>query len=171
MNIKGLRSLNLFAIILFFAIGNLIVLAQFLRIYTAYNFFPGATYYSTCLGILTIWIVFIMVFTVLLHKNTVMALDKGDYNTVKRWTMIGIIVGFAGGILPLVLFIVSYVSFDDALRAHHSGPPYSGNYQQGGQSRYCIMCKRQIPFDSNLCPYCGVPQSPDSAQYPPPPSL
>jgi hypothetical protein len=87
--------------------------------------------------------------------------------------LIGIIVGFAGGIIPLIIFIISYASFDGAIRTQQYGQMQYGYQPYPIPTRYCIKCKRQIPPDSRLCPYCGALQDgkDQSSKKVPPPRL
>lgn len=154
MDIRGLRTLNLLGTISFCLIGFLLASAQLYQIITIAYHFPDSDF-SICMGLLALWYCIIIVFTICLYNYTVLGLDRGNYKVAKQWTLIGIFVGFAGGLIPLIIFIISYVSFDDAIRIAHSYPLYP----QPAPIRFCISCKRQIPLDSKLCPYCGVKQS------------
>jgi hypothetical protein len=160
MDVKGLRTLNLVGTILFCVIGLLIVSAYYIQL-TRYSEArneiehmlspeggPDSTReseYSFCKGLLLLWLCIIIIFTLLLLNYTVFGLDRGNYTKAKSWTLIGIIVGFAGGILPLIIFIISYVSFDDAVRSKVM-PPYP--YQQAEPSG---------PGEALFCRFCGKP--------------
>ena len=167
MNLKGLRTLNLIGVILFCIIGSLLALVNY------YQYYEVATHFNEdltqCNMIFIIWIMIIILFTPLLYRYTVVALDRGEYKTAKSWTVVGIVIGFAGGIIPLVIFIVSFASFDDAVRSSQYGRPNYYPSPPPSQIRYCNRCRRPIPFDSKLCPYCGVQQPPMPPPYPPPP--
>ena len=87
----------------------------------------------------------------------------GELNNT--WLMIHqlglFIVGIVGGVfigLGVRFLIQGYV---EKLFFRLSPPPssfpnpnfiYKPPFQP--QIRYCMNCKKQIPFDSNLCPYC-----------------
>jgi len=168
MDIKGLRTLNLVGTILYCLIGSFLAFVYYYETYSVYTIFNRDI--TGCTISLIIWISILISFTIELFMKTVVGLDRGDYKTAKQWTLVGIIVGFMGGIIPLIIFIISYVSFDDAVRTQQFGPPYYSYYQQPGQLRYCISCRKQIPVDSRLCPYCGRQQLPiHSYPTPPPP--
>jgi heme/copper-type cytochrome/quinol oxidase subunit 2 len=157
MDIKGLRNLNQVGISLFLFIGFLLAGSQWYQMSRYQRVLPEEDY-SGCFTLIMIWMIILVVFSVLLYKYTVLELDKGNYTTAKSWTIVGIIVGFAGGIIPLIIFIVSYVSFDDAVRTAKYGPMPPAIPPFPTPVRYCIECKRLIPPDSRICPYCGVSQ-------------
>lgn len=83
-----------------------------------------------CMIGLLCWLVISIVITYLLFVNTVLGLDRGEYEKAKRWTLIGMIfsiflIFFSVGIITLIIFLISYVSFDDALRPKlYYPPPY-----------------------------------------------
>ena len=163
MDIKGLRALNLIGTILFALIGCLLPVSYSVGTLVFYN--------NTCRTILFVWFCIILIFALLFYRFTVIGLDRGEYKAVKQWTLVGIIVGFMGGIIPLIIFIVSYVSFDDAVRNQFYGPVYHYYPQPQSQIRYCNSCREQIPVDSRLCPYCGEQLAPmrSKRNRPPPP--
>ena len=159
MDIKGLRTLNLIGTILFAIIGSIMVLVYTMWVNIIFNrtiltSTASDSGYNTCVVLIFIWFSILFIFESLLYKYTVIALDLGNYKQAKRWTLVGIIVGFAGGIVPLIIFIISYVSFDEAIR----NQPKVHQYPSG--NRYCNRCGKKIPFDSKLCPYCGLKQLP-----------
>jgi hypothetical protein len=175
MDIKGLRTLNLVGTILFCIIGIVLVsaqyyqLSQYREVQREIGDLMGGTpdsdnsrdsEYDFCIGLLILWLFIILIFTTLLFNYTVKGLDRGNYKAAKGWTLVGIIVGFAGGIIPLIIFIISYVMFDDAIRTEQFGRTYYGYPHPPYQFKDCNNCKKQIPSDSKLCPYCGVQQSP-----------
>ena len=93
----------------------------------AFMFGTEAGFLAICLTVLIVWIIIVGYFAYLLYKNTVVAMDNGNYELVKRWTLYGMIVGFlfGGGILTCALFLISYISIDDALRPKYWGyQPY-----------------------------------------------
>jgi hypothetical protein len=166
MDVKGLRTLNLVGTILYGLIGTLLVSVYYYQAYRVSTHFDRDM--TQCTMIFIIWLVMLTFFTILLYINTVAALGRGNYKTAKRWTLVGIIIGFMGGIIPLIIFIISYVSFDEAIRPKQFGHPQMGYYPPPGQVRFCDRCRKQIPFDSKLCPYCGVQQTaPRPPQAPP----
>ncbi len=167
MDIKGLRTLNLVGTILYGLIGFLLASVYYYQIYEVYTHFDKDL--TECTTILLIWLSLIIIFSNLLYLKTVVALDRGNYKTAKQWTLVGIIIGFMGGIIPLIIFIISYASFDDAIRTQFYGPVYHYYPQPQSQVRYCNNCRKQIPFDSKLCPYCGEQQAPIQPYHKPPP--
>ncbi len=187
MDIKGLRTLNLVGTILFCIIGITLVSVQYYQLYLyreaqreigdLIGGVGGAlesdnsrdSKYAFCIGLLILWLFIIIIFTILFYIFIVKGLDRGNYKAAKEWTLVGIIVGFAGGIVPFIIFIISYVSFDGAIRNKQLDQTQYSYSQQFGQARYCKSCRKQIPFDSNLCPYCGVQQSPLNPYRKPPP--
>jgi hypothetical protein len=38
------------------------------------------------------------------------------YDAAKKWILIGMLFGLVVGIIPFIIFLISYVSFDDALK-------------------------------------------------------
>jgi len=159
MDIKGLRTLNLIGTILFAVIGSIMVfiyatIANLTFNRTILTSTASDSGYNTCIILIFIWFSIIFIFETMLYKYTVIGLDLGNYKQAKRWTLIGIIVGIAGGIVPLIIFIISYVSFDEAIRNQQN------IHQYPSENKYCNRCGKKIPFDSNLCPYCGLKQLP-----------
>jgi hypothetical protein len=164
MDIKGLRTLNRIGVFLFRLIGCIIPLPLLVGSIKTENY--------VWMGYAIIWICLILITAEVLYRFTVISIDRGNYQSAKFWTLIGIFVGVVGGIIPIIIFIISYVSFDDAIRTLYYSPNYQGYYQQLNPIKYCNSCGRQIPFDSKLCPYCGVHQSPINPhkRITPPPS-
>ena len=165
MDLKGLRTLNLVGTILFCLIGLFFMVAIFSNlIYYHYNapsqFGDSLEFSSRFIVTLIIILVIYFIITALLYRFTVLGLDRGEYKTAKRWTLIGIIVGLLGGIIPFIIFIISYVSFNEALRIHEMAQANYGYPGQPGMAQMynCVRCRRTIPADSRLCPYCGVKQ-------------
>jgi hypothetical protein len=161
MDIKGLRTLNHIGVFLFRLIGCIIPLPLLV----------GSIFFRSyvVMSIAIIWIILILITAEILFRFTVVGIDRGNYGSAKFWTLIGIFVGIAGGIIPIIIFIISYVSFDEAIRTQIYGPHYYGYYQQPSSIKNCNGCRRQIPFDSKLCPYCGVQQIPMRPYNQPPP--
>ena len=166
MDVKGLRTLNMVGVILFCLIGFLIAIVYFYNYLTLFRVFGRDT--TVCTIIYFIWMFILIISTILLYKYTVVGLDHENYESAKHWTLFGIIVGFMGGIIPFVIFIISYVSFDDAVRRTQMEQIPHGYYQQPILPKGCSSCKRQIPYDSMLCPYCGIRQIPPPQLYRPP---
>ena len=141
MGVKTLKNLNLAGTILFGLIGSLLISSNF---YTTYRYtiaFPEHYDSSLCMTLLLIWSLIIIIFSILLYNYAVLELDRGNYESAKRWTLIGIIVGFAGGIIPLILFIISYVSFDDAIREEQfSQAQYRYSQQKMPEASIILFC-------------------------------
>jgi Na+/proline symporter len=176
MDIKGLRNLNLIGIIILCLFG---LLFGYVVISSLFDYFtnpPSQLGYSTEQSIryTTLLIIFLSIYIlipVLLYKFTVRGLDRGEYKSVKRWTFLGIFLGFFGGVIPPILFIVSYVSFEDAIRSQQNNHAHQNSYPRQIQARICNFCRRQIPNDSRLCPYCGRTQLRKTKDTRPPPSF
>jgi hypothetical protein len=166
VDVKGLRTLNLIGVIFYVIVGSLLALQYFYISFIFTASFRGH-YNPTFILCGSIWFSAIVIFTLLLYHYTVLGLDRGEYQAAKTWTFIGIFVGVIGGIIPLIIYIISYVSFDDAVRTSQYGPAYYPPTPI--QNRPCIKCRRQIPLDSKLCPYCGVQQYKMQKSRPPPP--
>jgi hypothetical protein len=167
MDVKGLRTLNYIGTTLFGLIGGLLAFINYYNYVSSISFVEKDV--SVCKILTIIWFCILISFTILLYKYAVYSLDRGEYRTAKTWTLIGVFVGFVGGIIPLIIFIISYVSFDDAIRTQQLDQTQYSHSQQISEIRYCNSCRRQIPIDSNLCPYCGVQQSPIHPHRKPPP--
>jgi hypothetical protein len=66
-----------------------------------------------------------------IYFNTVRALDNGDFERSKRWTLYGAVLGiiFGGGVITFLLFILAYLFFDEALAPNYYYPyPPPGYY-------------------------------------------
>ena len=130
MDIHGLRTMNLVGTIIFGIFGVLMPL--FIALFFGFMLwiFPSgalsAVFFTICLA----WIIVVVFLTYQLYENTVIGLDRGNFAQVKRWTLIGMICGFifAGGILTFILFLISYISIDDAIWPKFYGPPPFGYY-------------------------------------------
>jgi hypothetical protein len=157
MDIKGLKTLNHIGTFVFRILGCVIPLFILIRFFI----YDRDSYIFLTVVLLTnIWIIAVLILAELLYRNTVVGLEHGNYGSAKTWTLIGIFLGFIAGIVPFLIFIISYVSFDDAVRTKHFSNLNSKYPQQIIQIKNCYNCKRKIPFDSRLCSYCGSPQAP-----------
>jgi hypothetical protein len=126
MDIKGVRTLNLVGTI-FFALFGIGMPLYYISI--SFFFFYAMPYDSDfiiiCYTAIVGWIVFIMFLTYMLYNKTVLGLDRHEYEDAKKWMLVGAILGFffAGNVLTLIIFLVSIVSIDDALRPRYYYPP------------------------------------------------
>lgn len=125
MDIKGLRTLNLAGTILFAVIGCLLPVSYSMGAFILYN--------RTCSTILFIWFCVIFTFALLFYRYTVIGLDRGEYNAARNWTIVAVVFGLAGGIIPFIIFLISLVSFDDAIRQKYYGYPPPIYYQYPAQ--------------------------------------
>lgn len=116
LDIKDLRRMNLVGTVFFALFGGMVVYGYFYSAYRMQKEFPDYYDLSSNMRIIIIWLLIIVIFTFLLYKFTVKGLDRGNYKAAKRFTLVGIIVGIAGGVIPTIIFIKSYVSFDDAIK-------------------------------------------------------
>jgi hypothetical protein len=112
-------------------------------------------------------------------------LDRGDYDSAKRWMIIGAIAGFistglsAIGLITFLIFLIAYVSADEAIRSSYYPPPPRG-YQYPPPPVYgphtqqlkshvsveeqrktvswslCPNCGRKVASSWIVCPYCTV---------------
>jgi len=129
MHINTIRTLNLIGTILFGIFGILMSL-YYTLIFSSF-FFWGMTngnLVANCMVIFLICAIIILFLTYLLYSKTVKSLDIMDYETAKRWMIVGIVLGFIfGGIIVFIIFLISFVMFDDAIRGTHYPyypPPY-----------------------------------------------
>jgi hypothetical protein len=51
-----------------------------------------------------------------LIRKAIIGINKRIYDTAKKWILIGMLFGLVVGIIPFIIFLISYVSFDDALK-------------------------------------------------------
>ena len=116
MGVKNLRNMNLTGIILLALFGGLLIISNYYTIHRYTVEFPEYYEDSLCMALLLIWTLIIILFSILLYNFAVLGLDRGNYRSAKHWTLIGIFAGFSGGIFPSIFFIISYVSFDAAIR-------------------------------------------------------
>lgn len=127
MDLGTIRMLNLAGSIIFGIFGILTPLLYLGVFGMAFVMGTETGLFAVCLTVIIAWIIVVAYLTYMLHRNTVVELDKGNYEVVKRWTMYGMIIGFllGGGIITFALFLISYISIDDALRPKYPGyPPY-----------------------------------------------
>jgi hypothetical protein len=116
-----------------------------------------------CMIVVLVWILISLFITYLLYVNTVLGIDHGDYKRAKRWTLIGTVfsiflVPFTVGIITLIIFLISYVSFDDALRPKmyypHPYYPFPPQYPYGYSPVHSGPAAHiEIP----KCRYCNRP--------------
>jgi len=125
MDIRGLRTLNLIGTAIF-GIFSIMVPVVYLFIFGLIWWMAReGGFFTFCIAILVLWIVLIAFLTFELYRNTVVGLDEGNYERAKRWILIGMICGFlfGGGIITFVIFLISYISFDDAIWPKYYYPP------------------------------------------------
>ena len=63
-----------------------------------------------------LWLILTIYIVVQLFRKAVLGLDKRIYDAAKNWTLIGMLFGLVVGVIPFIIFLISYVSFDDALK-------------------------------------------------------
>jgi len=80
--------------------------------------FGNALEFPSRIVIFLIGLIFVyLVFTALFFRYTVISIDRGNYKQAKRWTFVGALFGLMiGYIIPFFFFLISYNSFDDAIR-------------------------------------------------------
>jgi uncharacterized membrane protein len=132
MDIKGLRTLNLVGTVLFCILGIISAAMIYIRTYlymsapipwegpfgsSESNGVSDSQFFSLMMLVI-LWLCVIIILTIILYIYTVKGLDRRRYKDAKFWTLIGCIFGLAGGIIPFIIFLISYVSFDDAVRTH-----------------------------------------------------
>lgn len=159
MDIRGIRTLNLVGTIVFAIFGLAVPIIYSFLFGLIWWFAPGEGIFTVCVAILLAWIAVIAFLTYSLYNNTVVGLDRSNFQAAKRWTLIGAIMGFifAGGIITFVIFIISYVSFDDAVwpKPYYYPPP--GYYPYPPPYPYGPPYPPQQPTGINPCPNCGQP--------------
>jgi len=133
MELSTVRSLNVVGCILFGIFGVLI--SAYIGFWLSFLFWipfgredtSFSTFAMVCFTILILYIFLIVFLAITLYRNTVRTIDEGDFVKAKRWTLYGAILGMflGGGILTFLLFILSYVFFDEALAPKYYYPyPY-----------------------------------------------
>lgn len=133
MDMHGLRTLNLIGSLSFMLIGSLLAITQSTNIFM----FPDSIFTPLFL----IWIALIFIFGILIYRYTVLGLDRNESDLAKKWTLFGIIIGFMGGIIPQALFILSYVSFDNAVYGAQFAAPPDPGYPPGRPNTVCTKCQ------------------------------
>ena len=115
MHIKDIRRMNLVGTIFFALFGYIMVLGVIgIMIQNLRNYPRGYVYdYYPALRLAIVLFCFFTIFTLLLYRYTVTALDRGNYKVVKWFTLIGIIVGWIGIILPSIAFYKSYKALNN----------------------------------------------------------
>ena len=173
MDIKGLRTLNLIGTILF-GIFSILTPMFYFPIFFFLSPIGNNQFTFVCMTIILIWIIFIIYLVYLLYKNTVLGIDLGNLEAAKRWTMYGALLGLflGGGLLTLIVFLISYVSFDEAIRPKYYypppgyypyppppgyGPPNPQPPGYGPQNLHYPVQATQAPVSSDLCPSCRRP--------------
>jgi hypothetical protein len=133
MELSTIRSLNVIGSILFGIFGGLIAVyigfwfSFLLWIPTGSGGPEFETFTFICLTMLLLYVFLIVFLAITLYRNTVKALDEGDFVRAKRWSLYGAILGmiFGGGLITFILFILAYVFFDEALAPKYYYPyPY-----------------------------------------------
>jgi hypothetical protein len=177
MDIKGIRTLNLVGTILFGLFGVLTPIAYMGYLFFGFWMFFEDQFGLLCLTIIVCWIIFVLFITYMLYQNTVVAIDKRKFQLAKRWVLYGAIAGFflgggvSVGIITLIIFLISYVSFDDALRPRIYYPPPGYPYPPppgygpagqppaygpyGQPPAYSPSLQQNVPLGKNKCPKCG----------------
>ncbi len=86
------------------------------------------------------------------HKPTYsLFYDQTDYEFYNTLELFGIIILITG----IIILIMGFVSKTKRLLPSQSVYQYPYKQPTGQQIRFCAKCNRQIPFDSNLCSFCG----------------
>jgi len=129
MDLQTIRTLNKVGSILFGILGSFIPIL-YSGIFGFILFMEGGGFAMVCITIMIVWLFFIIFMAYMLYQKTVVALDRGEYDTVKTWMIGGAILGFifGGGIITLAIFLIAYVSFNDALYPKYYYPPPPGAY-------------------------------------------
>lgn len=176
MDLNGLRSLNLIGTLLFGLFGFLTPVLYAFTFLFSFAWHNDDGFELICATIIIIWVIFIGIFTFFLYSNTVIALDEGKFGLAKRWVLFGAIAGFfcgggvSLGLITLIVFIVSYISFDDAIRPKYYYPPpgyypypppgYVPPHIQSQRNLYtksrCPNCMHPIEMNWKYCPNCNV---------------
>lgn len=106
--------MNLVGTIFFALFGSIGVASIFNSYYSIQRQFPKYDFSGT-LNLAIILLCIVVIFTILLYRFTVIGLDRGNYKGAKFFTLIGILVGWIGWIIPSIVFIKSFLSFDEAI--------------------------------------------------------
>lgn len=157
MDIRGIRNLNLAGTIIFGIFGVVIPMFYLFGFGFIFWMVREGGFLEVCVAILITWIIVIGFLSYHLYLNTVVGLDRGNFEAAKRWILIGAVMGFifAGGIITFVIFLISYVSFDDAVwpKPYYYPPP--GYYPYPPPYPYGAPYPAQQPTGINPCPNCG----------------
>ncbi len=156
MDIHGLRTLNLVATVIFVIFSFLIPIILLIVFGFAFLLSPVTGYFIICIAILLVYIVLIGFFAHLLYQNAVLGLDRGDFEKAKKWTLYGMIVGFffGGTWITLIIFLISYVSFDEAIwpKTYYYPPP---TYPHQAPQYAGYPYPPQQPLPTYPCTTCG----------------
>ena len=68
---------------------------------------------------------------------------------------LGIICTWPLILVGIILFIVGAVMPNEKPHVIQPQQPVVVQQQSPQSNRYCPACGRAIPFDANICPYCG----------------
>jgi hypothetical protein len=116
MDSTSIRTLNLIATIWFGIFGVIIFpLSTYFQLYFIFERNPLAGLYQSCQILFFLWVFFNLFIAIMLYDKTVIGIDEGNYESSKRWMLVGIILGLVGGVIPTVLFVISYYFFDSAI--------------------------------------------------------
>lgn len=172
MDVKGIRTLNLIGTILFalFSIAMPMIYIPFI-LFVSFN--ENNDFMLVFLTIMICWIIFIIYITCMLYRNTVLGMDLGHFEEAKKWVLYGIVLAIvpAFNLIVLIIFLVSYVSIEDAIRpkyyppppGYYPPPPYyetayhptGPQYQQSSQvSGFCPKCRRPVEANWKYCINC-----------------
>jgi len=165
MDLHTARTMNMLGTALLGIIG-LLVPAGYMFLFGVILLFDGADpLAAACFTIFICWIVFVIVLTYFMYKNSVKAIDQGDFETAKRWSLYGLVIGvvlgigFAGFFIIVIFFLLSFITLNDHLKPRFYYPPY-GYYPPPPPMYY-----QPPPQFSHHRP---PPFSPYGYQYPPP---
>ncbi len=67
----------------------------------------------------------------------------------------GIICAWPLILIGIILFIVGAVMPEEKTHVVQNQQPVVVQQQSPQPNRYCPGCGKAIPFDANICPYCG----------------
>ncbi|UCG68724.1 MAG: hypothetical protein JSV09_13105 [Thermoplasmata archaeon] len=137
---------------------------------------PGEEFFTICFTIIVVWILIVAFLTFMLYQNTVIGLDQGNFHNAKKWALYGAIMGFflggtgGLGIITFIIFLISYISFDEAVwpKPYYYPPPgyypfpppyYGPQYppQPSGQTTLCPNCRQPLKYMSEYKKwYCNT---------------
>jgi hypothetical protein len=112
----------LFGILQTFYLGFIIFSFSF--IYFVEEELRTSSEFMICFTIFLVYIILMITLILIIYRNTVKALDNGDFERSKRWTIYAAILGmiFGGGIITFLIFILAYLFFDEALAPKYYYP-------------------------------------------------